>query len=300
MNVGVVVARFQVDTLHDGHQLLLKAVADDNDAVIIVLGVNETRNTMENPLDFETRKLMVKGVLPDAVVLPLPDHPDDAIWSRQLDALLSAQTIPASGTMTLYGSRDSFIDAYQGEFTTCVLNTAVGHLSGTTVRAAIGREPRASDDFRAGAIYASQNRYPAVFTTVDVLTFHPDQDLCLLGRKAGHTQWCLIGGFADPTSPSFEVDAARELLEETHILVLAKDLVYVGSMVIDDWRYRKGPDRIKTLLFVAHPKNTLSARADDDLEDIAWFSYSHAIREIHPIHKPLLERAFEHYGIETT
>lgn len=282
MNIGVVVARFQVDDLHDGHQLLLKAVAEENDQVVVVLGTSQALNTQENPLNFETRKLMVKEVLPDVTVLALPDHPDDDVWSNRLDQLLAGMDIPATGSMILYGGRDSFLDVYSGGYVTCPFG-AVHHEPGTEIRNRIGKQPRASADFRAGVIYASQNRYPTVFTTVDVAVWNEAGEI-LLGRKSGATTWCLIGGFADPASPTFEADAAREVEEETGLGT--GKMTYVGSYVVDDWRYRKGPDIIKTLLFSTRGYG--EARAADDIAEVRWFTPFAAREVIQECHRVLL------------
>lgn len=286
MRVGVVVARFQVDDLHDGHQLLLKAVSEENDSVVVVLGRCQPKNTMENPLDYETRRLMVKEILPRASVLYIDDQPDDAVWSRNLDALIGSFVLPDT-EVTLYGGRDSFLQYYTGKHLTFPFGY-INHRSGTDVRAEIGRVPRASADFRAGVIYASQNRYPTSFATVDVCIWDYDGHL-LLGRKKGAHAWCLVGGFVDPEDDSYETAAEREAFEETGLKVGL--LTYVKSANVDDWRYRKGPDKIKTILYNAGAVDPDVARADDDLETIAWFLPNQARSVIQECHRDLLEAA---------
>lgn len=290
MNIGVVVARFQVDDLHDGHQLLLKAVSQENDMVVVVLGACQPKNTMENPLDFETRKLMVKEILPDAHVLWIQDHPDDRVWSQHLDSLLS---FTLDNSVRLYGGRDSFLDYYTGKYLTVPFGY-VHHRPGTAVREEIGKAPRDSADFRAGVIYASQNRYPTSFATVDVAVWRGNH--LLLGLKSGMEHYCLVGGFVDPTDMSYEEAGKREVGEEVGLFV--QDLEYVTSINVDDWRYRKGPDKIKTTLFSAEPLfPAQEPKAADDLEECRWFdTTSESDREllqqvVQPCHRYLVKKA---------
>lgn len=291
MNVGVVVARFQVDDLHDGHQLLLKAVDEENDIVIVVLGTCQPKNTMENPLDFKTRSFMVKEILPGAVVVPLEDHVDDEEWSKSLDQLIWSMQ-QGQWSVRLYGGRDSFLSYYSGKYITVPFGY-VNHRSGTEVRETIGKAPRESADFRAGVIYASQNRYPTSFATVDVAVWRDDQ--LLLGRKAGMQEYCLIGGFVDPADPSYEEAGKREVAEEVGLFV--QNFEYVCSLNVDDWRYRKGPDRIKTVLFNAEaffPNQ--EAKAADDLAECRWFAADEffdpsLLVKVQPCHRYLVAKA---------
>lgn len=93
----------------------------------------------------------------------------------------------------------------------------------------------------------------------------------LLGRKPNEKLFRLPGGFAEIGSDSYEEDAIREVKEETNLEVLG--LCYVGSTLVDDWRYRNQRDKIKTLLF-AVPNWRGVLKAGDDLEEIQWFPWN--------------------------
>lgn len=97
----------------------------------------------------------------------------------------------------------------------------------------------------------------------------------LLGRKHAETLFRFPGGFSDINSPSFEEDAQRELMEETNLDV--QDIKYIGSLLVDDWRYRSQIDKIKTLFYFIIP-TTYKAIAGDDLQEVKWFD----IEEINP------------------
>jgi bifunctional NMN adenylyltransferase/nudix hydrolase len=75
--------------------------------------------------------------------------------------------------------------------------------------------------------------------------------------------------------------------EETGIEIT--DPIYVGSHLVDDWRYRDEPDKIKTLLFRA---TLLYGKPEpkDDIERLTWVVADELQPSIIvPEHRPLLE-----------
>lgn len=286
-DIGVIVGRFQVHELHQAHHDLINFVCDRHSKVIIVLGLSPLPVSTNNPLDFESRKQMLLADYPDVNVLYINDMAEDGPWSKRLDALIKSVVAPRQ-TVVLYGGRDSFIDHYEGKYPTQELVQST-FMSGTAQRKEIARSStRASADFRAGAIWASQARFPTVYTTVDIAVLNEDRTQLLLGRKPGETLYRFLGGFADPASESFEHDARREVAEEGGIEV--GDVAYIGSFNIEDWRYRNEPDSIRTMLFTAkylHGRPT----PGDDIEEVRWFDIEPAsvlTTKIMPLHRPLM------------
>jgi bifunctional NMN adenylyltransferase/nudix hydrolase len=269
---GVLVARCQVDELHEGHLALFREVKARHNRVILFLGQKPIGSTYNNPLDFETRKAMVQAKFPDFFIFPLTDTKTDEQWSKNLDAKIAE--VADFGKVTLYGGRDSFVPHYRGRHTPVELSlpqAVLGH-SGTDIRAKLTNTVIESAEFRAGVIYALTNIRPSVKATVDVVITHtPEKGLMkfLLGRKPGEPLWRFIGGFAEPTTPSYEFDAAREAKEETGLDVT--NVQFIGSALIPDWRWKGEPDQIKTLVFSAESDN-LNAKADDDIAELAWFT----------------------------
>ena len=78
----------------------------------------ELRVTRNNPLDFEARKQMILTDYPDVVVLYIKDTHSDELWSKRLDSQIADVAGPTQ-TVTLYGSRESFIAHYHGRHDTC-------------------------------------------------------------------------------------------------------------------------------------------------------------------------------------
>lgn len=267
-SVGIIVGRFQTHELHAGHIDLIQTICNKHPKVIIFLGLAPVKVTQNNPLDFEARKQMILERFPTVNVLYIKDTPSDIDWSKDLDEKIGDLTSP-SQTVTLYGSRDSFINHYKGKYTTQELVQEV-FISGTEVRKDISKKVKSSADFRAGVIWATWNQYAKVYPTVDIAIFDENYKKILLGRKPKENRYRFIGGFAEPNSDSYEADARREVQEEAGIEVT--DMDYVGSFHIQDWRYAQEKDKIKTIFYAC---NVMFGRpeAGDDIQEVKWFDF---------------------------
>jgi bifunctional NMN adenylyltransferase/nudix hydrolase len=254
--------------------------------VIIFLGLSPITPSTSNPLDFEARKQMILADFPDVIVAYLRDLHDDNLWSKELDSQIENLITPTQ-TALLYGGRSSFIEHYTtGRWPTQEL-LQTEHYSGSAIRKQIARSKvKSSADFRAGVIWATQARFPTAFTTVDVAIVNEDQSKVLLGRKPNERQFRFIGGFSSPDSPTLEADARREVQEEAGVDIA--DPQYVGSTIVDDWRYRNEVDCIKTVLFLAKYRSG-HPRPGDDIEEVRWFDFPVADEALIETHRPLME-----------
>lgn len=285
-DVGVIVGRFQVPSLHEGHLEVIEHVCEQHDKVLLFLGLSPATPSTSNPLDFQARKQMIETEFPEIIVGYLKDTAQDDVWTRNLDQQIDALT-HANQTVKLYGSRDSFLDHYQGKHETEELE-AEHKVSGKEIRKEIERRgTKASEEWREGATWACMARYAVTWTTVDIAIFNEDETRILLARKPDERKWRLPGGFADPTSETFETDARREAMEETALTIT--DPQYVGSFRIDDWRYRGERDQIKTILFKAR-KRFGDIRAGDDVEEVRWVDVTQVdLDDIVDNHRQLIE-----------
>jgi len=60
-DVGVIIGRFQVAELHDGHHMIISSVLERHKKVLIFLGSTpDVLVTKQNPLDFLTRQQMIQ------------------------------------------------------------------------------------------------------------------------------------------------------------------------------------------------------------------------------------------------
>ncbi len=284
VHLGVIVGRFQVPELTEGHKKLINHVRSQHGQVVVAIGciVNKER-TRRDPLDYYTREAMIKAEAPDAIVIPLPDVPgNDAAWSQGLDDIL--KTICPIGEIVLYGGRDSFIPYYSGKFNVCRVELEFSP-SGTDLREYAANRIRISSDFRAGMIYSMMNMFGRVYPTVDIAIVRGD--VVLMGRKPNESLWRFPGGHVDVTDETLEIAAAREAKEETGISVNPCDLSYVGSIRTGDQRYSPEKDRaaITTSLFAVEELDQ-KAKPGDDLSEVRWISFcdSAAIGNVMPTH----------------
>lgn len=276
-DIGVIIGRFQIDDLHAAHHDLIKTVMARHKRVLILIGNTPTKVTRSNPLDFMTRKLMIAQSYPDIPILPVRDTSSDSEWSKGVD--LQVRSVYDMGSVALYGSRDGFIPFYNGEFQTIELESKYPELSSTEIREMAAQEVKASSNFRKGVIYASYNKYPIAFHTVDVAILSEDNSKVLLARKNSDQagKWRFVGGFVDPVKDrTVEAAAVRELREEAGGAEYEKP-VYVGSAKINDWRYRNEPDGIITSFFAARHLWG-RPRAADDIDDLKWFDLESLFR----------------------
>tara|TARA_R110000796_G_scaffold162503_2_gene279283 strand:- start:2042 stop:3076 length:1035 start_codon:yes stop_codon:yes gene_type:complete len=267
--VGVIVARFQVDKLHDQQRKIIDFVMSHHRKVIIFLGVAKTPSTKRNPMDFATRQAMMQKYYPTAVILPLQDSRYDAKWSKILDNKISE--VFSNSKPLLYGSRGSFIPHYQGRHDTTELTSDFVEISGTQIRDDVSREIIESSKFRAGVIHSVYAKYASTFPTVDVCAYNADGQI-LLARKPDEEQYRFIGGFVDATDVSLERAAYREFMEEVNQCNIG-GLKYILSQKVDDWRYRGESDGIMTTLFLGRFGHG-QVKATDDVAEVKWFEAS--------------------------
>lgn len=307
---GVIVARCQVHKLHEGHLALFNEVKARHSRVILFLGVKPIGATYKNPLDFETRKAMVQADFPEFNILPLPDLPTDAAWSNLLDSRI--RELADYGDVTLYGSRDSFVPHYTGSYKPVELTLPheVRAANGTDIRAELTNSVIQSADFRAGVIHAITNLRPQVKATVDVVIMHWASEkgtgkredglglvqYFLLGQKPGESLWRFVGGFSEPTTPSYEFDATREAMEETGLDI--QNLEYIGSTLIPDWRWAGEPDQIKSLIFTG-TSMTMGGKANDDIAKVKWVKASELDETVFiSTHQPIWNIVKKHFNLE--
>lgn len=285
--VGVLVGRFQINELTKGHLELISYVADRHQSYLIVLGVKPTPATMKDPMDFRTREVMLRGLAPNATILPLLDCSSNEAWSRNLDELIST-AFPARDVI-MYCGRDGFKAGYCGRNKVEEVSFSLDEVNATEARTTIAScPPRDTADFRAGVIYGISTLYPRVYPTVDIAaTCGLYNSICLV-RKPSETKWRLPGGFVSPGDQSLEDAATRELKEETG-LVATEGLSYVMSRRVDDWRSR-GADTAHTTTLFRTPffNDRMSLVAGDDVAEAAWFPFA-VLPQIVDEHKILVE-----------
>lgn len=268
-DIGVIIGRFQIDELHTEHKKVIDEVLRRHEKVILFIGVTSGLGTERNPLDFLTRKVMIEEIYNNKISLiyPLNDKKLDEVWSKQVDTKIR-EAFPL-GSVVLYGSKDSFIPHYKGKFDVIEL-VPENTISATDIRKQISKKVESGSDFRKGIIYSCYNRHPAVQPTIDVAIMNEDETQVLLGRKHQEIQFRFIGGFVDVTDGSYEQTARREAGEETGLDI--GNIVYIGSVRVNDWRYKSDTDRSIMTTFFKAKKISGHEKGADDIAEVKWFN----------------------------
>lgn len=295
-DIGVLMGRFQVPELHEGHKQIINNIIDKHKQIIVFLGVATTLGTKRNPLDFSTRK----GLFIDyenkyknrITILPLLDVPgNDYVWSDCLDRMI--RTIFPLGSVCLYGSRDSFIKCYHGIFDTLELQP-IFDIESTKLREEASKIIYHTRDFRAGQIYQAMNQYPKTFPTVDIAVIKQAKpfSVVLMGKKEHKDGLCFPGGFVDPSDTSYEVAAKRELFEEMDIKTIT-NMQYIGSFRINDPRYT-GEERIITTMYILK-YNANNCIPKEEFGSVEWLEIKKSnIKYVSDTHKILFNALLNH------
>jgi bifunctional NMN adenylyltransferase/nudix hydrolase len=288
--VGVIVARFQVPELHEGHRDTIEQVLQRHETVLFVLG-DAYDASDKDPLSFNMRVMMVRSAYAHVsnTLLFVASHSltsSDERRSEILDTLIQ-ESVPGRAVI-IYGARDSIVHHYKGVHRRVELPTVTTN-SATKIRNAISVVDSA--DFRAGVIYNAVNRKRIFYPTVDVAVVDTHtRRVLLVGWKADEGMLRFPGSFFHPD--------CDETFEDTGIRCIAKEIPtvtvgvprYIASKKINDARYRKTKDgMITTLLCVQYTEGIPSVGRG--IERVVWVDWwIDVIPEfVAPVHRPLAE-----------
>ncbi len=283
--IGVVIAKFQVAKLHLGHIHLISHVRERHKDVLILIGYYPGVRNKRYQLKVDERIAMVEQTFlgQNFTVMQLRDNPiSSVLWSEALDALIQ-EKFPGRKAV-LYGSRDSFIPYYSGIFPTAEV-APVYDDSGTQWRAAT--EFPHSEDARRAIIWDQEHRPPFIYSTADLaIVDSKNRKVLLIGKKIHDGKLSFVGGHVDKTDATAE-DTARREAEEEILDLRFGILVYVGSITIDDPRYKGTDDGVMTTFFVAEYIKGDPRPGDSDADSVQWVSYDDLLDILVPWHQPL-------------
>lgn len=262
---AILVGRFQVFEINALHEKMIKSLLKKYSRLVVFITSNPAPSDI-NPLEWELRRSMFEEHFGDILELgEMPDLPDDRIWSQELDRRI--MQLKPEGEVVIFGSLENMVKRYSGKYTAKKMEVNLDKLF-ETIEVNDIISPR---DFRAGIFYATYRKFPTVYPTVDIAVFRNKGKEILLGRKTNELKYRLPGGFSDPSDFSFEDAALRELEEECGEIEI-ENLYYLGSVNIDDWRYRGSMDSVVTHLFACEYIEG-EAVAQDDLAEVKWFEF---------------------------
>lgn len=293
--LAVIMGRFQNEDICLIMDEFIKKCLSTNDKVLILLGLSPVVATKENPLDFETRKLMLQQAYPDVGIAYVKDNKSDEKWVADIDTQVSSYISKHRiDDAVIYGGQYTFYKFYNGLYTKDIIPQEI-YVNNELQAKKVASNVKATADFRAGVIWATRNQYPKVYPTVDIAVM--DNDQLLLARKPDEDKLRFIGGFVDPNE-KFEDAAKREVMEEANITV--DNLQWMGTFPIDDFRYLREVDKITTTFFVADYVDGIP-RAQDDIAEIRWVNLNEIDEDdIVPNHRELfntlVENAYDDNG----
>lgn len=135
--IGIIVGRFQVHELHQGHTYLIGQALEKFDEVRVFLGVTKGEIIdLRNPLPFEARKTMLLEQFPQLFnkIDKIEDIGNWKLWVESLDNRL--KDLENLGDIFIFGSRDSVASRYKefdGKYEVVCLEE-LPNFSGTAVR----------------------------------------------------------------------------------------------------------------------------------------------------------------------
>jgi NADH pyrophosphatase NudC (nudix superfamily) len=163
----------------------------------------------------------------------------------------------------------------------------VPNVTGTAQRASVGADIPHTADVRAGIIYREATRGGVAYPALDVAIIDRYRKRVLLGeKKHDNGKRRFVGGFFDPElDTSLEGAAKREVWEEVSMIEVS-DTTYLGSTIINDWRYRGTKDTILSSFF-AMTYIFGNAVAKDDIDAVHWTPYEEVCAHLVEEHMPL-------------
>lgn len=279
-DVGVVVGRFQTNSLHEAHKNLIDRALMHRCSVILI-GTSATPHTKNNPLDFETRYRMIReyansnrgtnnSISKACIVLPIVDTRENDDWDKTLDTKLD-EIFPFKSKV-LYSGENGFLTSYKGKYDGYMMNL-LPVPPATDQRGLIAKTALNSSDFRSGCIYTTQNQFTRVSPCIDAIIYDDNKRL-LLGRKPGETRFRFVGGFVDTYDKTLEDAVTREVKEELTENIEISDIKYLTNIRVNDWRVKHEQESIMTMVFTAkflfgNPE------AADDIEECKWFDLNY-------------------------
>jgi bifunctional NMN adenylyltransferase/nudix hydrolase len=275
--LGVVIGRFQIDNLQEGHKALLTEVKSRHSNILVFIGDRNTPVTATNPLSYEVRAAMVRSFIGKrGSVMALMDHPSNEVWSEKVDAYLDLlKETGRYSSIQLYSGRDGFVPFYSGKYPVTVLNLGMDDIRATTRRREIAENPDSifedrGAEFREGIIYALQHLHHRIYLTVDIACTRNNGKEILLAQRdyeVGKDIWRFPGGFVEPDE-SFAAAARREFQEETGGWIESPE--FIGDFEINDWRLR-GAKGISHKTILMHSEFGWGPlHGSDDVTNVEW------------------------------
>lgn len=291
IKVGVLIGRFQVPEMHEGHRFLVREMLEECDKVLILFGSANRAPSPRNPFSYVYRAQAAKALFPDIYTAPLNDYLyNDSQWVADVDNTIQYMLAHKMGCDTakviLYGHKKDGNDYLNWfpQYEYVNINSDID-ISGTEVRrSSYPLLPKAIQDdmdyYGKEALAFSNYPYPENlnFCCADNVVECSGHILLIQRKRApGAGTWALPGGFKNNNETFLEC-AIRELYEETNLRVPEKVLrgSIVSTSIFDHPARSTGIVRNTMAVyyrFPANPDGSLPrANGADDAQEAKWVS----------------------------
>lgn len=293
--LGVLIGRFQVPQMHEGHRFIVRRMLEQCDEVLILFGSANRTRSVKNPFTYRERREATHRLFPSVITAPLNDYLyNDSQWMADVAATIQGVLESVTSDhqenfeVVLYGHHKDGNDYLKWfpQYDYVNINSDID-ISGTEVRNSFMH--LLPENVQADAAYFAKERetfnkypYPASLNiccgdaVVECLGH-----ILLIKRKftPGAGNWALPGGHKN-TNETFLECALRELAEETNLRIPLP--VLLGS--IKSTRLFDSPKRssgIPKLTVAVHmvvkpnPDGSLPrANGSDDAAETSWVPIS--------------------------
>lgn len=302
MKLGVLIGRFQVPEMHEGHRFLVREMLEKCDRVLILFGSANRTRSVKNPFTYQERKAAALKLFPTILTAPINDYLySDSQWMADVAATiedcregLCHEYETGDVEVVLYGHHKDGNDYLRWfpQYQYVNINSDID-ISGTEVRNSFSH--LLPENVQADMAYFAKERktfsrypYPGSLNiccgdaVVECLGH-----ILLIKRKftPGAGNWALPGGHKN-TDETFLQCALRELKEETNIRI--PEPVLLGS--IKSTRLFDSPKRssgIPKLTLAVHlvvkpnPDGSLPrANGSDDAAETSWVPIADVLNKL--------------------
>ena len=299
--LGVLIGRFQVPQMHEGHRFIVRQMMEQCDQVLVLFGSANRTRSVKNPFTYRERREEALKLFPNIWTAPLNDYLyNDSQWMADVAATIEDARVEACDQfetaveVVLYGHHKDGNDYLKWfpQFEYVNINSDID-ISGTEVRNSYAH--LLPENVQADMKYFAKERQ-----TFKSYPYPDSLNICcgdavveclghilLIKRKftPGAGNWALPGGHKN-TDETFLQCALRELKEETNIRV--PEPVLLGS--IKSTRLFDSPKRssgIPKLTLAVHlvvkpnPDGSLPrANGSDDAAETSWVPIADVLNKL--------------------
>lgn len=243
MKLGVLIGRFQVPEMHEGHRFIVRQMLEQCDQVLVLFGSANRATSVKNPFSYRERRLSTFRLFPEVLMAPLNDYLyNDSQWMADVAATIEGcresleNDFQANFDVLLYGHHKDGNDYLNWfpQYEYVNINSDID-ISGTEIRNSFTH--LLPENVQADMKYFAKEKllfkdYPfpdALNISCGDAVVECLGHILLIRRKytPGAGNWALPGGHKE-TNETYLQCALRELGEETNLRIPQQ--VLVGSI----------------------------------------------------------------------